>query len=366
MTRKEKIESLKKIINDLETSMKRQPTTEDQFRDLDRKEKMLKETKRELRSLLYTDEEIKYQNRRNIINSNPEVIHQLEISTKYPPTNAEKASDYERKINLLNEYRKEMSDAMETIDSDYFIRPLKIIVEELDSDYCFASFVYGSDAQKRAVKQMFELRLIDEYGPNSEVQNDGKGYITTELKNENEVASVKIPKVVSFSVLNELISIPSARMQIGKKEMMFEVNYNERREELGMVNPLKANLEVYGKKEDGSIDWVISFVYDSKSQVDELYYNFEHRYIPDLGVHSLVNTEYGDFIKPSLAEKSFYGSKQIANVIVPDFLLHIMAKHLINDNKVSLNVGGQIFEGEYDNNSFIKSLDSLISDIPKL
>lgn len=39
MTRKEKIESLKKIINDLETSMKRQPTTEDQFRDLDRKKK---------------------------------------------------------------------------------------------------------------------------------------------------------------------------------------------------------------------------------------------------------------------------------------------------------------------------------------
>lgn len=80
MTRKEKIESLKKIINDLETSMKRQPTTEDQFRDLDRKEKMLKETKRELRSLLYTDEEIKYQNRRNIINS----ILKLFINLRYP------------------------------------------------------------------------------------------------------------------------------------------------------------------------------------------------------------------------------------------------------------------------------------------
>lgn len=109
-----------------------------------------------------------------------------------------------------------------------------------------------------------------------------------------------------------------------------------------------------------------SFVYDSRSQVDELYYDFEHRYIQDLGVHSVVNAEYGDFIKPSLAEESFYGLKQIANVIVPDFLLHIMTKHLINDNKVSLNVGVQIFGGEYDNNSFIKSLDSLISDIPKL
>ena len=109
-----------------------------------------------------------------------------------------------------------------------------------------------------------------------------------------------------------------------------------------------------------------SFVYDSKSQVDELYYDFEHNYIIDLVVHSVVNAEYGDLIKHSVAEESFYGSKQIANVIVPDFLLHIMAKHLINDDKVSLNVGGQIFEGEYDNNSFIKSLNSLISDIPKL
>ena len=54
MTRKQKIESLKNLIGDLETSLKRQPTTIDQFRDLDRKEKILKETKRELRSLMYT------------------------------------------------------------------------------------------------------------------------------------------------------------------------------------------------------------------------------------------------------------------------------------------------------------------------
>ena len=47
-------------------------------------------------------------------------------------------------------------------------------------------------------------------------------------------------------------------------------------------------------------------------------------------------------------------------------MLHIMAKHLINDDGVALNVGGQRFEGEYDNNSFIQSLDSLINNGPKL
>lgn len=366
MTRKEKIEDLEKLIKDLEISLKFQPTTDEQFKDYDRKAKILKDTKKELRSLMYTEEEIKYQNRINTISSNEEVIHNLEISTKYQPTTEEQAKDYNRKIQLIQEYKKQIKDAEIAIENDYVLNPLQVNVEDLDSEYCLASFVYGSETQKKAIKEMFDLRMIEEYGSNSELQAKGEKFLMPNLVNENEVGNVKIPKAIAFQVLNQLISVPNSKMKIGRKEMMFQVNYNDMREELGMVNPLEANLELFGRREDDSIEWKISFIYDSKSQVDRLYSDFENRYIPDLGANSKAYTEYGDYIKPALAEGSIYGSKQISYVLVPDFMLHIMAKHLINDYGVALNVGGQRFEGEYDNNSFIQSLDSLINNGPKL
>lgn len=366
MTRKEKIEDLEKLIKDLEISLKFQPTTDEQFKDYDRKEKILKDTKKELRSLIYTAEEIKYQNRINTISSNKEVIHNLEISTKYQPTTEEQAKDYDRKIQLIQEYKKQNDDAEIAIENDYALNPLQINVEDLNSEYCLATFVYGSEVQKKAIKEMFDLRLIEEYGSNSDLQANGERFLMPNLVNENEVGNVKIPKDIAFQVLNQLISVPNSKMRIGRKEMMFQVNYNDMREELGMVNPLEANLELFGRREDDSIEWKISFIYDSKSQVDSLYSDFEKRYIPDLGVHSKAYTEYGDYIKPALAEGSIYGSKQISYVIVPDFMLHIMAKHLINDDGVALIVGDQRFEGEYDNNSFIESLDPLINNGPKL
>lgn len=138
------------------------------------------------------------------------------------------------------------------------------------------------------------------------------------------------------------------------------------REELGMVNPLEANLEFFGRREDDSIDWKLSFRYDSKSQVDKLFSDFENRYIPELGANSKAYEEYGYYIRPALAEESIYGPKQISHVVIPDCMLHIMAKHLINDNGVVLNVGDQRFEGEYDNNSFMDSVISLINNGPKL
>lgn len=366
MTRKENIKSLENLINNLETSMKCQPTTNEEFKDFDRKAKILKDTKKELRALLYTEEEIKYQNRTNLISENTTLIQQLETSTKYLPTTEEERKDYDRKTQLLHEYKMEMENAENAIDNDYIINPLQIIVEDLNSEYLIASFVYGSETQKKAIKEMLELRLIEEYGANSELQQNGGYYIMPNLVNENEVGNVKIPKEIAFQVLSELISVPNSKMKIGKKEMMFKVDFSNMREELGMVKPLEANLEVYGKREDGSIDWLISFVYDCKSQVDNLYSDFKNRYLPDLGANSKAFTEYGDYIKPSLVDGSIYGPNQIKNVIVPDFMLHIMAKHLINDNGVVLNVGEQRFTGEYDNNSFISSLDSLMNDGPKL
>lgn len=366
MTRKEKIEKVENLIKNLEISLKFQPTTNEQFKDYDRKAKILKETKKELRSLMYTGEEIKYQNRINIISSNEEIIHNLETSIKYQPTTEEQAKDYDRKIQLIQEYKKQIKDAETAIDNDYILNPLQINVENLDSEYCLASFIYGSETQKKAIKEMLDLRINEEYGSNSELQSNGEKYLIPSLVNENEVSNVKIPKAIAFQVLNQLISVPNSKMIIGKKEMMLQVNYNDMREELEMVNPLEANLELFGKREDDSIDWKISFAYDSKSQVDRLYSNFKNRYIPDLGANSKAYTEYGDYIKTALAKESIYGSKQISYVIVPDFMLHIMVKHLINEDGVILNVGVQRFEGEYDNNSFINSLDSLINERPKL
>lgn len=362
MSRKEKIESLKELINNLETSIENMPITDERLNDYDRKSKILKDTKKELRSLMYTEEEIKYQDRLNIISSNEKVINNLEASIKYPPTTEDQIKDYDRKVQLLHEYKEQMENAMNAIENDYEINPLHINVDELNSRYCVASFVYGTETQKKAIKEMFDLRLIEEYGANSELQEKEGYYIKPSLVNENEVNKVEIPKEIAFQVLSELISVPNARMKIGSKEMRFAVDYNDMREELRMVKPLMANLELFGTREDESKDWKISFVYDCKSQIEKLYSDFENRYLPELGANSKTFIEHGDYIKPALAKES---SKQISYVIVPDFLLHIMAKHLINDDGVILNVGDQSFEGEYDNNSFIKSLDSLIDDGPK-
>lgn len=366
MTRKEKIESLEKLVKDLEISLKIQPKTNEQFEDYDIKEKILKDTKKELRSLMFTEEEIKYQNRINIISSNEKVIHNLEISTKYQPTTEEQFKDYDYKIQLMHEYKKQIKDAKIAIDNDYVLNPLQINVEDLDPEYCLASFVYGSKVQKKAIKEMFDLRMIEEYGSNSKWQANGENYIIPNLVNENEIVNVKIPKNIAFQVLNQLISVPNSKMKIGGKEMMFKVNYNDMRIELGMDNPLVANLELFSRREDDSIEWKISFIYSCRSQVDRVYSNFENRYISELGANSEVYTKYGDYIKPALAEDSTNNSKQISYVLVPNFLLHIMAKHLINDDRVALNVGNQRFEGEYDNNAFIEALDSLINDGPKL
>lgn len=111
MTRKEKIEDLEKLIKYLGISLKFRPTTDEQFKDYVRKEKMLEDTKNELRSLMYTEEEIKYQNRINTISSNKEDIHKLEISTKYQPTTEEEAKDYDRKMRLIQELKKQIKDA---------------------------------------------------------------------------------------------------------------------------------------------------------------------------------------------------------------------------------------------------------------
>ncbi len=361
-SRKAKIESYLEIIDRVQGEiLNYHPINEEQRRDYNHQIKKIEDYKKEINKLTYTKEELKYQSRVNEISYSDIVIRDLEFSIKSmtPPSTQKVADDRDNKIRILNDYKRIKELQQTAIDIEYRRRPLQINVRDFDKNYCLVSFEYGSDTQRKAINEIFELRTLPDSRDNKELQEKGL-YVTSSLNNDNGIEYINLPKDIAFEVLNDLISVPHAKMKIGNKEMRFQVNYNDMREELHMVNPLFGYLEVFGEYENGLREYKITFIYDSKSQVDKVYLDFKNRFLPQLGALSKYGEEMGEYIKPALSEGPSYGKNEISYVIVPESMIHVMAKHLINDDGVIMNVGDQRF-GKYEYNSFMPALSSLIN-----